>query len=117
MERHSAVASAALASVRHVACNLELRVRHQERAEAVKQRLRDSGLPMLPSSTHIVPVIVGNASLCKLASDLLLDRHDIYVQPINYPTVPRGTERLRLTPTRAARCFTWWRQPVARSKE
>ncbi|HEX2888299.1 5-aminolevulinate synthase [Vineibacter terrae] len=94
-----AIAAGALASVRHVRAHPELRTRHQERATSLKRRLLAAGLPVMPSQTHIVPVFVGDAALCKRASDLLLERHRIYIQPINYPTVPRGGERLRITPS------------------
>ena len=76
-----------------------LRTRHQERAETLKDKLEKAGLPVLRSQTHIVPLMVGDPVLCKAASDRLLNEHNIYIQPINYPTVPRGTERLRITPT------------------
>jgi 5-aminolevulinate synthase len=94
-----AITAAALASVRHVAASPELRARHQERAATVKARLRAIGLPVMPSPSHVVPVLVGDPVRCKQATDLLLERHGIYIQPINYPTVPKGTERLRITPT------------------
>lgn len=93
------IAAGALASVRWLKAHPEIRARHQERAALLKARLARAGLPAMPSASHIVPVFVGDATLCKAASDRLLERHAIYVQPINYPTVARGTERLRFTPT------------------
>ena len=94
-----AVAAGALASVRYLRAHNELRVAHQERAARLKRRLTEEGIPVMPSVSHIVPVLVTDPRLCKEASDELLYRHNIYVQPINYPTVPKGTERLRFTPS------------------
>ena len=94
-----ALVAGALAAIRHLKTNQAERDRHQERVARVKERLLAAGLPVMPSQSHIVPVLIGDAKRCKALSDDLLQRHRIYVQPINYPTVPHGTERLRITPT------------------
>src|SRR5262249_21539564 len=94
-----AVCAAATTAIRHLKTSQWERDRHQERAARVKSVLNATGLPVMPNDTHIVPLMVGDPERCKEASDLLLAEHDIYIQPINYPTVPRGTERLRITPT------------------
>ena len=94
-----AIAAAAIASVRYLKRSNGEREAHQRQAARTKAALEAAGLPVLHTDTHIVPVMVGDAELCKAAADHLLERHSIYIQPINYPTVPRGTERLRITPS------------------
>ncbi|GJD29034.1 5-aminolevulinate synthase [Methylobacterium adhaesivum] len=94
-----AIAAAARASVRYLKRSNTEREAHQRQANRTKAALEAAGLPVLHTETHIVPVMVGDAELCKAAADHLLEHHAIYIQPINYPTVPRGTERLRITPS------------------
>ncbi len=93
------VAAGALASVRHLKASNTERLRHKEVVAKLRRALDAAGVPHYDNPSHIVPVIVGDPVRCKTICDLLLDRHGIYVQPINYPTVPRGTERLRITPS------------------
>jgi 5-aminolevulinate synthase len=93
-----AVAAGAAASIRYLKASSVERARQQDRVAKVRARLEAAGIPHLPNPSHIVPVMVGDPVRCKQLSDELLERHGIYVQPINYPTVPRGTERLRITP-------------------
>jgi 5-aminolevulinate synthase len=93
------LAAGAAASVRHLKTDRDLRARHQEQAAALKLRLKGLGLPIIDHGSHIVPVIVGDPAHTKQLSDMLLENYGIYVQPINFPTVPRGTERLRFTPS------------------
>jgi 5-aminolevulinate synthase len=94
-----AICAAATAAIRHLKTSQAERDRHQERAARVKAVLSAAALPIMLSDTHIVPIVVGDPEKCKAASDLLLTEHGIYIQPINYPTVSKGTERLRITPT------------------
>jgi 5-aminolevulinate synthase len=94
-----AIAAAATASVRHLKRSSAERQAQQRQVARTKAALAGAGLPLMPTDTHIVPVLVGDAEACKAATDRLLERHGIYIQPINYPTVARGTERLRITPT------------------
>lgn len=93
------IAAGALASIRHLKTSQVERAHHQERARTLKRRLAAADLPVIAGPSHIVPVLVSDPVRCKALSDVLMDRFGIYVQPINYPTVPRGTERLRLTPS------------------
>ena len=94
-----AVAAAATAAVRHLKASGAERALHQARVAETKGALLGAGIPVMENRSHIVPVFVGDAELCKAASDRLLEKHRVYIQPINYPTVARGTERLRITPT------------------
>ncbi|MGZ5867242.1 MAG: 5-aminolevulinate synthase [Xanthobacteraceae bacterium] len=94
-----AICAATTAAIRHLKTSSWERERHQDRAARTKAVLSAAGLPIFPNQTHIVPVFVGDPEKCKRASDMLLEQHGVYIQPINYPTVPRGTERLRITPS------------------
>ncbi|MGE0024718.1 MAG: aminotransferase class I/II-fold pyridoxal phosphate-dependent enzyme, partial [Hyphomicrobium sp.] len=94
-----AIAAGALASIRHLKVSALERARHQERVKALKAALKEKRLPVMDNPSHIVPVMVGCPVHCKAVTDTLLRHYGIYVQPINYPTVPKGTERMRLTPS------------------
>jgi 5-aminolevulinate synthase len=94
-----AVCAAATAAIKHLKTSTWERERHQDRAARLKAILTAAGLPVMSSDTHIVPLFVGDPERCKQACDILLEEHHIYIQPINYPTVPKGAERLRITPS------------------
>ena len=94
-----AIAAGALASVKYLKKSSLERNIHQARAKSLKEKLRQTGIVVMPSESHIVPILIGDSTLCKKASDMLLSNFSIYIQPINYPTVPRGKERLRITPS------------------
>jgi 5-aminolevulinate synthase len=94
-----AVAAAATRSVEHLKKSVAERIAHRLQVEKTRRALRKAGIPMMSSQSHIIPVPIGDPDLCREASTLLLERFAVYVQPINYPTVPKGTERLRITPT------------------
>ncbi|MBU6373824.1 MAG: 5-aminolevulinate synthase [Alphaproteobacteria bacterium] len=94
-----AIAAGARASIEHLKVSGAERARHQERVAKVRRRLANLGIPTMDNPSHIIPVMVGDPKKCKMISDWLMQNHGIYVQPINYPTVPKGTERLRITPT------------------
>jgi len=94
-----AIAAGALASVRYLKNSSAERAAHQERALTLKGKLSAARIPVLANPSHIIPILVRNPVHCKAVTDTLLTRHGIYVQPINYPTVPKGTERMRLTPS------------------
>ena len=93
------IAAGAIESVKHLKISNTERTKQKEAVKILKQKLRDTDIPIIENNSHIIPIVVGDPDLCKKASDLLLEKYNIYVQPINYPTVPRGTERLRVTPT------------------
>ena len=99
MTKEPAVAAGATAAIRHLKNSEFERARLRNRVAKVKAALDKAGIPHMGNASHIIPVLVGDAHKCKWISDYLLDHHSIYIQPINYPTVARGSERLRITPT------------------
>ena len=94
-----AIAAGAIASIRYVKDNQELRDKLKEKCLLIKEKLLAANIPFLKTKSHIIPIIIGDSKLCKKAADELLEKHKVYLQPINFPTVPRGEERLRITPS------------------